>query len=293
MTKKAYAKKFTDEQRAEYKAQQKEEAQARLAEAVASMQSTDGFQNWLRARARFHNYSFGNTLLILAQNPEATRVAAASVWKDLGRFPAKGSRALRIFAPIEWFVPCDSDEQGARWNKKKSRWERKVRSFKLVPVFDVSQTDGDELPAPPMPAELEGDSHAELEPKLVKLAAELGFSVDTEALEGDMGGYCDPTAKRIVLAEGHSANGRVRVLVHEIAHALGIGYKDYGRSMAEVLVESVTYIVLAGAGLDMDAASVPYVAGWAGTADAARSLEQFAGKVDETARRIESAIYAD
>src|SRR5262249_38314842 len=156
------------------------------------------------------------TMLILAQLPTATRVAAASVWKELGRWPAKGSHALRVFAPMEWFVACEAGELGARYNEKRGRYERKVRTFKLVPVFDVSQTDGDELPEPPSPAELEGDSHAHLEPALVTLATELGFSVSTEELDDGVGGYADLDAKRIVIAEGHSPNARVRVLVHEI-----------------------------------------------------------------------------
>jgi len=285
----AFTKQFSDEDRAAYRKAQQDEAQARLTAAVASLQSTEGFQAWLRARARFHNYSFNNTLLILAQNPDATRVAAASTWKELGRWPAKGSTALRIFAPIEWWIGCDESDDGAQWNAKRKRWQRKVRSFKLVPVFDVGQTTGEDLPAPPLPAPLDGDSHAELEPKLLALAAELGFTVGTETLR-EAGGYCMPEAKRIVLSDALSPNGRVRVLVHELAHALGIGYKDFGRATAEVLVESVTYIVLSGAGFDLDAASVPYVAGWAGLDDTQARLEQFASKVDEVARRIEGAI---
>ena len=78
--------------------------------------------------------------------------------------------------------------------------------------------------------------------------------------------------------------------VHELAHALGIGYAEYGRAMAEVLVEAVTYIVLAGQGLAVDASSVPYVAGWAGSTDVATALRTFAAKVDEVARTIEGAL---
>lgn len=287
---KSFSKKFTDEERAAYKQAQRDEAQRHLESAVESLQSTDGFVAWLRARARFHNYSANNVMLILSQLPEATRVAAASVWRELGRYPAKGSHALRVFAPMEWFVACDADEQGARYNSKRKRWERKVRTFKLVPVFDVSQTDGDELPEPPAPVALDGDSHAHLEPALVTLARELGYSVSTEQLDGETGGYCDSgPAKRIVVAEGHSPNARVRVLVHEIAHALGIGYRDYGREAAETIVEAATYVVLAGQGFDVDAASVPYIAGWSGE-NGADKLRDFAETIDKVARRIESAL---
>ena len=284
-----FASKFTPEQRADYRKAQREEAQAHLTAAVAKLQSSEGFAEWLRARARFHRYSPHNIFLILNQCPEATRVAAASVWREMGRCPAKGSHALRIFAPIEWWIPCLDDDEGARYNAKRGRYERKVKSFKLVPVFDVGQTDGDELPEPPQPVALDGDSHAHLEPALVTLATELGFSVSTETLDGDVGGYCDATVKRIVIAEGTNPNARVRVLVHEIAHALGVGYKDYGRSAAETIVESATFVVLAGQGFDVEATSVPYVAGWAG-ADGAEKLEKFAATIDTIARRIEAAL---
>lgn len=288
MSTKTYAKKFSDEERAEYRKAQRDEAQTHLEAAVESLQSEAGFAAWLQARARFHNYSANNVMLILAQLPEATRVASAKVWRELGRYPAKGSHALRVFAPMEWWIPCEAGEPGARYNERRKRHERKVLSFKLVPVFDVSQTAGDELPEPPMPADLEGDSHAHLEPALVTLAGELGFSVSTEELDGP-GGYCDPTNKRIVIAEGHSPNGRVRVLVHEIAHALGIGYKDFGRSGAETIVEAATYVVLAGQGFDVSPASVPYIAGWAGEGGADK-LRDFAESIDSVARRIEAAL---
>lgn len=287
---KMYSQRFTDEERAAYREAQRDEAQRNLETAVAELQSAEGFRRWMDARARFHDYSFNNVLLIVSQCPDATRVASAKVWKELGRYPAKGSHAIRVFAPIEWWVPCEQSAQGARWSDRKKRWERKVRSFKLVPVFDISQTAGDDLPEAVEPESVDGDTHAHLEPALITLAEEQGYSVDSEALGATMGGYCDPTRKRIVLNEDLAPNGRVRVLVHELAHALGIGYAEYGRAMAEVLVEAVTYIVLAGQGLAVDASSVPYVAGWAGSTDVATALRTFAAKVDEVARTIEGAL---
>lgn len=292
MSPKTYAKKFTDEQRDEYKRQQREEATRQLETAVHAIETSEGFRAWLDARARFHSYSLNNTLLIWGQLPTATRIASAKVWKTLGRYPAKGSTALRVFAPIEWNVPCEQDAPGARWNAKRERFERKIRKFKLVPVFDVSQTDGAELPEPPAPSALHGDSHAALVPALLKLAAELGYSVDDESLPEGMGGYCDATAKRIAIADGVDANARVRVLVHELAHALGVGYAEYGRDVAETIVESATYVVLRGQGFDLDATSVPYVAGW-GQGAGSISIRTFAEKIDELARRIEGALDAE
>lgn len=288
MTRKQYAKKFTDEQRAEYREAQRKEASETLEAAVESLQTSDGFRAWLTARAKFHSYSFNNTLLIMWQYPDATRVASAKLWNDLSRHIVKGERSIKVFAPIEWHVECEPDAPGAKWHSKRMRFERKIVGYKLVPVFDVAQTDGEPLPTLAY-VEPDGDSHGHLEAPLLKLAAELGYTVKTETLDGATGGYCDPIRKLIVIGSQHSPNGRVRVLVHEIAHALGVGYAQYGRSGAEVIVESVTYIVLAGQGFGLDAASVPYVASW-GNGNATETMREFAGTIDELARRIERAL---
>jgi hypothetical protein len=289
MTRKKYASKFTPEQRAEYHKAQREEASERLTEAVESLQTSEGFRAWLSARAKFHNYSLNNTFLILIQTGgTATRVASARVWNELDRHIVKGETAIRVFAPIEWHVPAEPGEPGVKWNAKRERFERKVTGFKLVPVFDVAQTDGEALPTIDY-TEPNGDSHKALLPKLRKLAKSLGYSVVTEELPTDTGGYCDPVRKRIALRKGMAPNAQVRVLTHEIAHALGVGYREYGRGAAEVIVESVTYIVLAGQGFDLDLTSVPYVAGW-GNGNATDKMREFAAKIDELARQIETAI---
>jgi hypothetical protein len=85
------------------------------------------------------------------------------------------------------------------------------------------------------------------------------------------------------------ANARVRVLVHEIAHALGIGYADRGRARAEVMVDCVTYVVCGRVGLDTGGESIPYVAGW-GEDGALDAIKQDAQTIDEVARRIEAVL---
>lgn len=287
MTRTQYAKKFTDEERAAYRDAQRQEATDRLEAAVESLQTSDGFAAWLRARALFHNYSFNNTLLIVSQCEHATRVASANVWRKLDRHVMKGERALRVFAPIEWMVKCQQGEKGAKYNATKKRWERKVRSFKLVPVFDVSQTDGEDVPSLSV-VEPDGDTHGHMIDPLMNLAESLGYTVkmcDT----GSAGGWCDPDNKVIAVSELLTFNGMVRVLVHEIAHALGVGYTEYGRGRAEVIVESVTYIVLAGQGFDLDPTSVPYIAGW-GQGNATDTLREFATTIDKLARQIEAVL---
>lgn len=305
MTRKSYSKQFTPEQKAAYHAEQREQAQRRLEAAVSALETSDGFRAWLTMRSKFRGYSFLNTLLIQEQCPHAKLVNKAGYkpdegWKGLGRWPRKGETGLRIFKPDERWMPCESDEPGARYSERNRRWERKVLRWRLVPVFDVSQTEGADLPPAPTLEPADGDSHAHLIPALVKLAGELGYSVsfvsrvDDYTLRHGASGYCDSTSKAIVVCCDAAPNYQVHILVHEIAHALGIGYKEYGRKTAEVIVDSATYIVLAGQGLDVSAHTVNYVTGRGSesTSDAHAKLQEFAQTIDKTARRIEQALEA-
>jgi hypothetical protein len=136
---------------------------------------------------------------------------------------------------------------------------------------------------------IEGDSHADLLAPLARLARELSYSVEFRPLPSDgPRGWCDPTARRIVVG-ADPANRQVRTLVHELAHALGLGYADYGRERCEVLVDCVTYVVLGSVGLDVGGESIPYVAGW-GEDGALDAIGTYAQTIDEIARRIEDAI---
>src|SRR5207302_10183559 len=99
------------------------------------------------------------------------------------------------------------------------------------------------------------------------------------------GGYCDVKAKRIVLSsELGSVNAQVRVLVHELAHAHGVGYTDYGREDAEVVVETAAVIVCGSLGLDTSGESIPYIAGW-GEANGLAAIRKHAETVDAIARK--------
>lgn len=134
-----------------------------------------------------------------------------------------------------------------------------------------------------------GDSHAHLLDPLTRLAAGLSFRVERRALDGSAEGWCDSDRKLIVINAGLAANAQVRVLVHEIAHALGIGYADRGRARAEVMVDCVTYVVCGRLGLDTGGESIPYVAGW-GEDGALEAIQADAQTIDEVARRIETAL---
>lgn len=262
--------------------QRRDESRRQLREAVAEMMSEEGFQRWLTTRAKFHRYSAGNTFLIACQRHDATMVAGYQAWrKDHGRQVRKGEKAIRILAPI--VVKKRDDESG--------EYAKAVVGFRSACVFDVAQTEGEPLPEPPAPVDAEGEELAGLLPKLEGLAREIGFVVYYyEPEEPGLYGFCDQQGKRIVVRASLPANARVTTLVHEIAHALGLTYRDYSRRQCETIVEATTYIVLGSIGYDTAGFSVPYVATFARDDDGLAALERFAKVIDETARRIEKAL---
>jgi hypothetical protein len=257
------------------------EAREAMEAAARALMSSEGWLAWARTRSAFHSYSWGNCALIAMQRPDATRVAGYRTWQKLGRQVRKGERGIRILAPMPWTRAEVDEETG-------EERERRGTAFRAVSVFDISQTDGDPLPAPPDPQPVTGDSHAGLIPWLVAHAQALGYSVAFDSTGGPAHGYCDPAGRRIVVSDALPANGRVKTLIHELAHAHGVNYTTHTRGAAEVIVETVAYIVAGAVGLDTSGYSVPYVAGWGADGDL-KAVRECAETVDAIARAIETA----
>ncbi|MCA1683077.1 MAG: hypothetical protein LC685_03680 [Actinobacteria bacterium] len=137
-----------------------------------------------------------------------------------------------------------------------------------------------------------GDSHAYLLTPLEAFAESLGFLVSFEAIQGPAGGWCDPKAKRIAVDAGAPANAQLRTLIHETVHALGVGYAEYGRERAEVIVDTATHLACASVGLRVDGESIPYVAGW-GQDGALEAVTEFAKTIDGLAQRVEEVLAAE
>ncbi|MGE3235373.1 MAG: ArdC-like ssDNA-binding domain-containing protein, partial [Thermoleophilia bacterium] len=235
----------------------REEARARFEAACHELRSSEGWQRFAKARALLRGYSLTNTLLILSQRPDATTVASYRRWIALGRQVRRGEQALRIWAPS---VRRERDEATGEETAA-------VRRFVLVPVFDISQTEGPPLPEPPPIAPLTGESHAHLLPDLEEDAGRAGYRVERhDTMPGRAQGYVDHHRHLIVLTTTLAPNGQVAVLVHELAHVHGARYDQLGRAGAEVVAETAAHIALAGVGLDTGRQSVPYVAGWADAA---------------------------
>lgn len=277
------------------RAERRQADRHRLEQAARALLSSEGWQRWVRVRSTngLSRYSFGNQLLIAMQRPDATYVAGFRAFLELNRCVRKGERAIRILAPMS----VRGREKEARKGGGRDDGEEPRRTvFRAVSVFDVSQTDAlagmEPVPLDSPCQPIQGDTHAHLLTPLELLAAELGYTVQRQPVNGSADGWCDGRRHEIVVNARLSANAQVRVLVHEIAHALGVGYGDYGRRRAEVLVDTVTFIVCGAVGLDTSGSSVPYVAGWgeSGELDAIRG---YAETIDKIARRIEDSLRSD
>jgi hypothetical protein len=259
----------------------------RLKRAAQELLSSAGWRRWVRVRASFHTYSTGNCMLLALQchqrGIEPQHVAGFRAWLNLGRCVRKGESALRILAPV---TVRQRDRQGEDTD------ERCV-FFKTAFVFELSQTEPlpDVEPVPlNAPCEpLTGDSHTHLLAPLEAFAESLGYSVTYEVIPGSAGGWCDLARRRIVVDQHAPGNARVRTLIHECAHALGVDYQRYTRAHAEVIVDTVTFLVSASAGLAVDGETIPYIAGW-GEHGALEAVTQFAETIDKLARHIEHAL---
>jgi len=137
----------------------------KLAEGISNLTTSDDWEHYLDFQGRFHRYSFGNVLLIAAQCHEATRVAGFNAWRKMNRFVRKGEKAIWILAPM---VYKNGDAEDGENN-------RVIRGFKFVPVFDVAQTDGEELPT--VCNRLDGDDPSGAYDILVEVAQSIGCTV--------------------------------------------------------------------------------------------------------------------
>ncbi|MEM1486416.1 ArdC-like ssDNA-binding domain-containing protein (plasmid) [Oscillospiraceae bacterium PP1C4] len=243
-----------------------------LEQGVRNVFSSGQYEQYLNTMSQFHQYSFRNSMLIWLQRPDATRVAGFNTWKNtFGRSVNKGEKGIRIFAPAPYKrrVEETHDQQGNPLRDEKGNSTTRVKeitvpAFKPVPVFDVSQTSGRELPS--LSSELSGDvnNYNLLFESLEKISP---YPIVFEKIEGSAEGYCDFTNQRIVLNEGKPQAQNVAVALHELVHARLHNptlppelQKD--RQTEEIEAESTAFVVGAHYGIQTDASSFGYVASW-------------------------------
>jgi hypothetical protein len=226
------------------KAKELKDSLSKLIEALAmdtdeARQSTL-FTSYLRACGLFHNYSWHNCALIWSQKPEASRVAGFQAWKKLGRYVVAGSKGIAIFAPMT-FKEKGAAEDGEQESTRV--W------FRVVYVFDVSQTGGESLPE--LPTECTGAGGESLTECLLAYAAERGIAVETRTIEGSAKGYASENCKRITLSNSLTASDRAAVLIHEISHCLlHFGESKPNLKQRELEAEATSFVVASHFGLN-------------------------------------------
>ena len=268
-----------------------------LKEGVKDYFKSDTYKQYLLAMSKFHNYSPLNIQMILRQNPRASYVASFKKWKDeFSRSVNKGEKALRIFAPI---TVKKRDPKTNEPLLDKDGKEITYTSFKLVPVFDVSQTDGKELPKPVY--ELKG-SYKDYG-NLYKSAKEvseangvpISFSENTKGAKG----YYSPVSNEIVIKKGLSEQHTLKTIFHEMAHSDLHNFEKqaenkFNSSTAELQAESVAFVVSSHYGLDTSEYSFGYLAGWTqdpkGLSDLEGQIKIVQKEADSLISRIDQAL---
>lgn len=257
----------------------KDEAKTLAERALADLQQelaagmSETLQRYLDVMSRFHSYSFGNCMLIALQMPDATYVAGFRRWLELGRHVRKGEKGIGIIAPLVYrnrADKCTGDEADAAT----------VRGFKVVHVFDVSQTEGKELPD----FVSIGGQPGQLLPQLERLIRDSGIELKDEVLPHGTHGVS--RKGEIAIAEGLSPAERFAVLAHEVAHEWMHDEKqrrELNKTVRETEAEAVAYVVCRSFGLECSTRSSDYIQMYQG--DAA-TLAESLDRIQKTATRI-------
>ena len=252
----------------------------RLEQGIKELFDCDRYKEYLRVMSKFHNYSFNNTLLIAMQKPDASLVAGFQSWKNnFKRNVVKGEKGIKILAPSPFKIKQEMEKIdpatqkpviGADGKPVKEEKEITIPAFKVVSVFDVSQTEGKELPDIAVDM-LTGDVEC-FKDVFAALEKTSPVPIGFEKIEGNSHGYYHLEEKRIAIDEGMSELQTIKTAIHEIAHAKlhdidpnapkeeQAGRPD--RRTREVQAESVAYAVCQHYGLDTSDYSFGYVAGW-------------------------------
>ena len=251
----------------------------RLEQGIAELFDSERYREYLKVMSKFHNYSFRNTVLIAMQKPDASLVAGFSAWKNnFGRNVMKGQKGIKIIAPSPFKIRQEVEKIDPHTQKPiigkdgkpvTEEKEVKIPAYKVVSVFDVSQTEGKELPDIAVD-ELTGDvdRYKDFFAALEKTSP---VPIAFENIGGGSHGYYHLEDKRIAINEGMSELQTLKTAIHEIAHAklhdIDLNApKDeqprVDRRTREVEAESVAYTVCQHYGLDTSDYSFGYVAGW-------------------------------
>lgn len=275
----------------------------KLEQGVKDVFSSGKFEEYLKIMSKFHNYSFNNSLMIMFQNPEATHIAGYTTWKQLGRQVVKGAKAIKILAPSIYkkeipLINKDTKEPALDKNGEPLTETKKLLYFKPVNVFDISQTEGKELPQ--LITELTGNVE-EKRYIFTALSKLVDMELQEKEIEGGAKGYFKPQnpltdePAEIVINSGMSDLQSIKTAIHETAHCLlhdplkEVEEASKNKRGQEVEAESVAFVVATKLGLDTSDYSFTYVAAWSATREL-DELKQSLTLIQKTAEVIYTEI---
>lgn len=237
---------------------------------------TEEFKKFLKFSSNFYKYSLNNRILIQLQMPNSTKVASFLKWKELGRNVKKGEKAIRILAPIMKKTQELSND-GKMEEKISGIW------FKTVPVFDISQTEGEDVPTWQIRPSLENDDDKGLYALLKKKAEDQNIIVSEKELNGPMGvSY----GGRVDIETKQGQVSKFLTLIHEIAHEIlhkGSESKMLSKNDKECQAESTAYIVASHFGLE-NVVSAEYLIHWG------NSEKEFSKNLSSTIKASEEIL---
>ena len=283
---------------------QMQELTKKLEDGIRELQSSDKYKHYLNVMGRFHHYSVNNCLLIAMQRPDAVQVAGYAAWeKNFQRHVKRGEKGIRIIAPAPYTVPkervkCDPvtkkpilDKHG---NAETEIVDVLVENYKAATVFDVSQTEGKELPEITYELNSNVGNYEELISAIRKISP-----VPIEFLDMPSSackGYYNQFDKNIVVRLGMGESQTIKTMLHELSHAM-LHDKDIGsqkeqpldRRTKEVEAESVAYVVCQHYGIDTSDYSFGYVSGWCANSELSE-LKESLNIIQKTAANIIDGI---
>ena len=260
-----------------------------LESGVEELFTSNRYQEFLKTMAKFHNYSFNNTMLIAMQRPDATLVTSYKNWQSMGRQVMKGEKGITIIAPAPYKKMKEKevlDENqrpimGTDGKPKTEKVEVTVPHFKAVTVFDIAQTSGE--PIQTLAPELLTAAVQDFDSFMQAIQKISPVPIRFDEIDGNANGYYHNADKEIVIKKGLSESQTLKTAIHETVHAklhdkeimesLGV---EKDRLTKEVEAESVAYCVCSSFGLDTSDYSFPYIAGWSSS----REMKEMKASMD-------------
>lgn len=279
--------------------QKVQEITQNLEQGIRNLFESQKYKMYLRTMSKFHSYSINNTILIAMQKPDATLVAGYKTWQNnFERHVKKGEKGIRILAPTSYKVKKTQEKVDPKTGEIMldkngtpitEEMEMKIPSFRVVSVFDVSQTDGKDLPSIGV-NELAGN--VEKYEDIMQILTQISpVPISYEQIPGSQKGFFDAMNERIVIRNEMSQIQTIKTAIHEIAHAKLHSKEqnlDKNRNTKEVEAESVAYTVCQHFDIDTSDYSFGYIATWSTEQD----MKELKSSLD-TIRKAASELIVD